>query len=230
MDQLIQEALSDFNIVSPITNIELIFSLVSAAFLNLLLAKAYIETHGGYSYSKSYVHSLVLVGIIIALIMVIIGSNIARAFALVGAMSIVRFRNPVKDSRDLVFIFASIAIGMACGTGFYVFAAIFTFIFVIILLGMRWTGFGDLKLQNYVLKLRLDASGKEAVSRVCEATCNQYSLVSLDRLNQEDGNEDVVYEVELKTSVSYDSFLKQLHEQAKPQLVTLLVGESNVNV
>jgi hypothetical protein len=67
--------------------------------------------------------TIVLVGVTVALIMVIIGSDIARAFALVGAMSIVRFRTPLKDSRDLVFVFAAIAVGMACGVQFHVFAA-----------------------------------------------------------------------------------------------------------
>lgn len=230
MDQLIQESLRDFNIVSPVSNIELIFSLITAAVLNLLLAKAYIQTHGGYSYSKSFVHSMILVGIIIALIMVIIGSNIARAFALVGAMSIVRFRNPVKDSRDLVFVFASIATGMAAGTGFYIFAAIFTFFFIVVLLALRWTNFGDLARKNYVLKLRVEMSGKAAVTKVCEDSCTQFSLVSLDRLSQAEGFEDIVYEVELKNSVSYDQFVQRLRDEANPQLVTLLVGESNVNV
>ena len=55
--------------------------------------------------------------------MVIIGSEIARAFALVGAMSIIRFRNPVKDPRDVAFLFVTIAIGMACGVGFYMYAS-----------------------------------------------------------------------------------------------------------
>ena len=72
--------------------------------LTVVLAKVYMYTHRGYSYSKSFVQSTVLIGVTITLIMVVIGSNIARAFALVGALSIIRFRNPVKDSRDIVFI------------------------------------------------------------------------------------------------------------------------------
>ena len=64
--------------------------------------------------------------------MIIIGSNIARAFALIGAMSIVRFRNPVKETRDLVYIFATIAISMSAGTGFYSTTIIFAILFTIV--------------------------------------------------------------------------------------------------
>ena len=56
--------------------------------------------------------------------MVIIGSNITRAFALIGAMSIVRFRYPLKNPKILVHIFASIASGIACGFLFYEYAII----------------------------------------------------------------------------------------------------------
>ena len=95
--------------------IDLISALVVSLVLTLILAKLYLYTHSGVSYSRSFTIALVLVVITISLIMIIIGSNIARAFALVGAMSIVRFRTPVKDSRDLVFLFMAIAIGMASG-------------------------------------------------------------------------------------------------------------------
>ena len=75
---------------------------------------------------------IVIIGVGTLIASVIIGSNIARAFALVGAMSIVRFRNPIKETRDLVYIFMSIAIGMVCGTGFYYFAILFLFIVVLL--------------------------------------------------------------------------------------------------
>ena len=64
------------------------------------------------------------------LIMIIICSNIAHAFALVSAMSIVRFRNPIKETTDLIYIFSAIAIGMAVGTGFLYLAIAYLVIFV----------------------------------------------------------------------------------------------------
>ena len=120
MDTLISLAQED-QIIRNITLIQFTFSLLLSLVLNLILAKFYKYFNTSYSSPTSVIETIVLVGIIITLIMVIIGSNIARAFALVGAMSIVRFRNPLKSPKDLVFIFASIVIGMSCGTFFYVF-------------------------------------------------------------------------------------------------------------
>ena len=92
MDSLISLAQED-QIVRNITLIQFTVSLFLSLILNLILAKFYKYFNDSYSNPTSVIETIVLVGIIITLIMVIIGSNIARAFALVGAMSIVRFRN-----------------------------------------------------------------------------------------------------------------------------------------
>ena len=84
--------------------------------LNIVVAKTYQITYRGVSFSPAFMHTLVITGMVVAAVMLIIGSNIARAFSLVGALSIIRFRNAVKDTRDIAFIFLSMAVGMACGT------------------------------------------------------------------------------------------------------------------
>ena len=86
------------------------------------LAAVYRFTHRGTSYSQSFAQTLVLMGMVTALIMSIIGSNIARAFSLVGALSVIRFRNALKETRDVGFMFLAMAVGMACGTRFYMLA------------------------------------------------------------------------------------------------------------
>ena len=76
---------------------------------------------------RKLIFTIVIMGTVVSLIMLIIGSNLARAFALVGALSIIRFRNAVKESRDVAFIFMAMAVGMACGTRFYFMAIFATF-------------------------------------------------------------------------------------------------------
>ena len=74
---------------------------VSVAFLlGLFISYVYKKTHKGLSYSQSFMLTLVFVTIIVAIVMMIIGNNLARAFALVGALSIIRFRTVVKDTKD----------------------------------------------------------------------------------------------------------------------------------
>lgn len=229
MDQLIQESFNDFNIVSTVIAIDVVISLLAAAFFNTILAKFYIVTHAGYSYSRTFVHSIVLVGLTIALIMVIIGSNIARAFALVGAMSIVRFRNPVKDSRDLVFVFAAIATGMACGTQFYLFAALFVFIFCLILVAFKYFEFGELDHQSFVIKMRLDKNKRNDLTKLLTDFTNQHTIIAIEKLQSDQAVEDVIFEFNLKRKVPYEDFLDEINTRIDPQSLNLLVGEGNVS-
>jgi len=229
MDSLTSEVFGKTVLVSPVGSYELLLALATSAVLTLIIAKLYMFTHGGYSYSKSFLQTIVLVGVTVSLIMVIIGSDIARAFALVGAMSIVRFRTPVKDSRDLVFVFAAIAVGMAAGTQFYVFAAIFTAVVVVLILGFHFLKFGEMPHKGYVLKMRLKSGDKEQVAETCRSLCKRFSIVSISRPDTGD-LEDVIYEVELKRSVSYKDLMDRLSAGISPLSINILVGEGNVTV
>ncbi len=229
MESLTSEVFGKTVLIDPIGTYELLLALGTSAVLTLVIAKLYMFTHGGYSYSKSFLQTFVLVGVTVALIMVIIGSDIARAFALVGAMSIVRFRTPVKDSRDLVFVFAAIAIGMAAGTQFYVFAAIFTAVVVILMLGFHFAKFGELPHKGYVIKVRLKSGDKEQVAEVCRSLCKRFAVVSISRPDSGD-LEDVIYEVELKRGIGYKDLLERLSSAISPLSINILVGEGNVTV
>jgi uncharacterized membrane protein YhiD involved in acid resistance len=105
---------------------DVLLAMTVSALLVLVLANVYRATHRGTSFSQSYVHTLFVMGIATSVVMMIIGSNIARAFSLVGALSIIRFRTAVKDARDTGFLFAAIVVGMGCGTQFYMPAIGFT--------------------------------------------------------------------------------------------------------
>ena len=230
MDQLAQEIFGQVELVAPITGYELMIALAASALLNMAIAKLYALTHGGYSYSKPFLQTIVLVGVTVALIMVIIGSDIARAFALVGAMSIVRFRTPLKDARDLVFIFSAIAIGMACGVQFQAFAAIFTVFLFAIVLGFHYLGFGEISGQGYVLKLRIPGSDRDQLRLLMSELCKRYSVISVSRTDPDDEIEEVIYEIELKRGVTYAGLVQRLNQALAPQSINVLMGEGNVNV
>jgi hypothetical protein len=90
----------------------------------IIITFVYRFTHKSSNYSQAFVQTLFLTGLVTTLIMIVIGSNIARAFSLVGALSIIRFRNAVKETRDVGYIFFCMAVAMACGTRFYLMAFI----------------------------------------------------------------------------------------------------------
>jgi len=229
MDAVGQDLFDQTLVISSVTPVDLLTALAGATGLSFILALIYRYTHKGYSYSRAFLETLVIVAVTVTLIMVIIGSDIARAFALVGAMSIVRFRTPVKDSRDLVFVFAAIAIGMACGTQFLIFAVIFTGFVGALLLIFHFARFGEVTNNGYVLKIRIRTSDKERVADLCNALCRRYSIVSINRINGDD-LEDVIYEVELKRGVTYKDLVEGLTNSVKPENVSILVGEGNVKI
>jgi uncharacterized membrane protein YhiD involved in acid resistance len=116
--------------------------------LCLALSQVYRYTHRGTSYSQSFTVTMFAMAVCTAVVMMIIGSNIARAFSLVGALSIIRFRTAVKDPRDTGYLFATMVAGMGCGTGFYVAAISMTAFFCALMV--------TLYLMDYGLKQKLE--------------------------------------------------------------------------
>ncbi len=105
---------------------DVVTGLVVAGICGLIISAVYRWTYLGPSYSPSLVRSLIALAMITAVVMLVIGNNLARAFGLVGAMSIIRFRTALKDPHDIVFVFFSLAAGMAAGVGMYNLALVST--------------------------------------------------------------------------------------------------------
>ena len=221
--------LTNFNDLSPLSFVQVLMAIVLSLLYSFIIAKVYLVVHRGYSYSKSYLHTMIMVSVTVALIMVIIGSEIARAFALVGAMSIIRFRNPVKDPRDVAFLFVTIAIGMACGVGFYMYATVFTAAIIILMLAMHYYKFGDLPNKSFVIKLVLVAGQKDELIEICSKFCSSVHLLSVDFLGDGEQKETIVLEIELFKGDSYNNLVQAIQEQLALDHVSLLVGESDIN-
>ena len=96
--------LQDFQniLIFSITIGEVIGNIMVALICSFIISLVYRWTYRGTSYSVSFVNSIVSLAMITALVIMVIGNNLARAFGLVGAMSIIRFRTAVKDTQDIV--------------------------------------------------------------------------------------------------------------------------------
>jgi len=88
-----------------------------AALLSLVIYVSYWFTHTGTTYSKKFNVSLITLTILSATVITVIGNNIALALGMAGALSIVRFRTAVKDSRDTTYIFWAVIVGLCSGVG-----------------------------------------------------------------------------------------------------------------
>lgn len=162
---------------------------VSVACL-FLVARSYQWTHRGVAYAQSYIHALFLLGMCSGVVMMIIGSNVARAFSLVGALSIIRFRTAVKDVRDTAYLFFAIIVGMGAGTGFYELTVAFTIIAVIVMALLHHFRFAERKVTEEVLKVTLlrDDATSQAVEAYLAKTFDEHRLINSVR--HYDGDEE----------------------------------------
>lgn len=103
---------------SSFSLVDSIIGLVVAFFIGLFIYAVYKKTFNGVIYSHSFNISLLIMTMATALVIMGISSNVLLSLGMVGALSIVRFRTPIKDPMDLVFIFWAIVSGILCGAGF----------------------------------------------------------------------------------------------------------------
>jgi Domain of unknown function (DUF4956) len=89
--------------------------LIIAMLLGAVVAFIYRRTRYANQTTSSFTVTLVLLTILIAMVTQVIGDNVARAFSLVGALSIVRFRTVVRDTQDTAYVIFAVAVGMAVG-------------------------------------------------------------------------------------------------------------------
>ena len=136
---------------------DILINMVLAFVLGLFISYIYKITHKGLSYSQSFMLTIVFVTFIVAMVMMVIGNNLARAFALVGALSIIRFRTVIKDTKDTAFIFLGLAAGMAAGTSSYFLAFAGSFLFGMIALALHATNYGSFYKSEFLLRFRAQA-------------------------------------------------------------------------
>lgn len=210
---------------------DIVFVIVLSFLLSLVIARVYQLTYKGVSYTQSYVHTLIMMSMIVAVVMLIIGSNIARAFSLVGALSIVRFRNAVKDTRDVGYIFFAMGIGMACGTRFYLLAVIATLVISFILWGLSTLNLFAKQIREQILKIRLpgDMRYDALFERVFARYLNRYELIAIESV-QAGTLTELVYGVELKKSSEMQNFMNELRQLNDNNKVSLITGYHEVDL
>lgn len=125
--------------------------------------------------------TLLMLPIILSVIILFIGSNIARAFSLAGTLSIIRFRSAPGDPKDIGFIFFDIAAGLACGVGLYGYGAIFVAILCIIMILAEKFKFFEKKHVQKVLKITIpeNLNYQGAFDEILKKYTKKYSLTRI---------------------------------------------------
>jgi uncharacterized membrane protein YhiD involved in acid resistance len=214
--------------VFKITPLEAILQLLASLICGLAIALFYRLNYRGVSYSPNYVISIIMLCMITALVIMVIGNNLARAFGLVGAMSIIRFRTAVKDTMDIMYIFFALAAGLACGAGMHVVALAGTlFIGTAITLISMVINENPVK-KEYLLQIIADDHfpAQEILQPLLKRHCTSTKLINLKSLQMEQKNiTEMSYYVKFRRSQHSLVLVKEIKELEGVYKVNLFYDE-----
>lgn len=190
-----------------------VIALVLAFLLASILAVVYEKTFRGLSWSSGLVQSMILGPMVACLIMIAIGDNVARGIGIVGSLAIIRFRTNLRDPRDLIFLFAALGIGVACGVRSYTTAVAGTVMFCVAAVVLQFTRFGQRRNHDGLVRFQVPA-GPEAsadVSKVFSSVSSHFALVSKRSVAQGDFM-DFAYQVRFRRPEDCDRLLAELEK------------------
>lgn len=192
--------------------LEIVQNLIVSTLCGIAIALVYKWTHRGVSYSQSFVSSLVLITVLAATVIMVIGNSLARAFGLVGAFTLIRFRSAVKDVRDMTFLFLALVIGIGIGIGAYA-LAISALVFVLALATILGRiNIGLVSNYDYLLRLTLRQQHKEhdpPYKEIFEKHLRESTLLNIRSLDDRKRLE-VSFTIRLKDRTGVGAFVQEL--------------------
>jgi hypothetical protein len=191
----------------PDTLIAMILSLV----YGIIISLCYLKTNKTTMSPHAFAVTLVMLPVILAIIILFVGNDVARAFSLAGTASIIRFRSAPGEPKDIGFIFFALAAGLSCGVGLYLAGFLFTVFLSAAVLILDLTRFGARKNSAQTLKITIpeDLNYREAFTDILDDHTNSYAL---KRVKTTDLGSlfEVSYEVVLSEDTDEKSFLDEL--------------------
>jgi len=223
-NQLIEVMSGVFNY----TPLEVVFNSLIAFILGVFIAYIYKKTHQGLSYSQSFVLTIVFVTIIIGFVMMVIGNSLARAFALVGALSIIRFRTVVKDTKDTAYVFMALAVGMGAGTGNY-FIAVYATVFMSAVAWVLYKfNFGVQSRSDFILRFYFDKREKNSYLEYINESSEHNALLHMEPSGDKK-KLYMTYDISLMESIEMNDFISNFSKIEGVSEVVLVNAKNNIN-
>ena len=173
----------------------ILFSLVLATVVSFIISQIYKYTHRGLNYELAFMSTLVLLAPIVSVVMLFIRGDLVLSLGLIGSLSIIRFRTPIKDTRDMVFLFWVIAVGLGCGTYNWNVVIISTIIISITMFALHFMRYGQSRGTDYILVVTgALALSNEEIAKVL----HRYAKESRIRSQEADADFwEIVFELQL---------------------------------
>lgn len=172
---------------------DVLFSMFLAMVIALVISQIYKHTHRGMNFELSFMTTLVLLAPIVSVVMLFIRGDLVLSLGLIGSLSIIRFRTPIKDTRDMVFLFWTIAVGLGCGTYNWGVVIISTLFISLIMILLYFIKYGRSSSTDFVLVI----SGKTSSDHSSlETLILEYvEAVKMRSYEIADGHWEVIYEL-----------------------------------
>ncbi len=231
--EAIWRSIENASVTGPEFSVQaLLLSLLLAFVLGQLLAWLYYFTHNGLSYSRSFVQSLILITVIVSMVMSTIAGSFVVAVGLMGALSIIRFRNIIKDTRDIAFIFGALVIGMAAGSQRYAIAVIGTLGLCMIILYLYLSDFGSHRPHNAFLRFSLEGhiDPNHPIIKILKKFCGNHTMISSDGGDFGSQSVEYAYQIMIKNAAKNEAMMAELQKIEGVKNVSLTVQEQLLQV
>ncbi len=155
--------------------------LVSSIIIGFVISLVYLLTHKKEGYSQAFCVALILLSPIVGMVILLIGNNVARAFSLAGAFALIRFRSAPGDPKDIAFVFLSVVMGLACGMGYWFYAAVATVVICLVIIVLYLTNYAGKKSEAYTLNITVPETLNYvgAFDETLEKYCTSQKLVKV---------------------------------------------------
>jgi hypothetical protein len=205
------EELFNSSVAEELTFISTLWVILSSIGLGLLISIVYMWSHKKEGYSGGFTATLIMLPAIIAVIILLIGNNVARAFSLAGAFSLIRYRSAPGDPKDIAYVFFTLGVGLACGLGYIAYAALFAVIMLAVMAVLSVTKFGEKKSRKMKLKITLpeNMDYKDTFNKVFSEYLTDYNFLKIKTLSYGSMYE-VCYSVNMKDGNTTKEFIDKL--------------------
>ena len=179
--------------------------------LGFVISLAYMYTHKKEGYAPGFTLTLIMLPVIISIIILLVGNNVARAFSLAGAFSIIRFRSAPGDPKDISYIFFTLAVGLACGMGYIGYGVIVTVILCIIMIVLDKIKFAVPKTKNMRLKILVpeDLNYEGVFDKILDSYSTNWATESV-KTKDFGALFEISYKIHLKEGVSQKNLIDEL--------------------
>lgn len=217
---------------SSLSSLRVIYSAALAFILSVSIGLTYVKTFRGLSYSRNFVQAIMLSSIVTATVIHAIGDSVATGIGTLGALSIIRFRTNLKDPRDIIFMFAALASGIACGIGAYFMAFVGILLFDIAAFVLYLSQISKVSYFDGILRFNINPEELDIqkMTGIFKKHCKVFALITLKEIAVGERLE-YAYHIKMKPKSTSEELINELKKEI-PAInnVSLLLQETTVEL